>query len=138
MAAGKASISSFFSKSSTAGVQSKKEDTSKSVKKEEPPKPVKKEESSNIFSDQSSMEVDEVSTNGKMESVSTNGKIENQATKQQQTSTKKNKKRSIVDVDGESGKCELIESIAINFVRFSNIFRRCQRRHTRNTTREKS
>lgn len=81
MAAGKSSISSFFSKSSS-GAQPKKEESRK---------PVKKEESSNMFDDQSSMEVDESPTVEKVESQE----------KDNPGSSKTNKKRSIIDVDGK-------------------------------------
>lgn len=82
MASGKASISSFFSKPSSAGAP---------VKKEELPKSVKKEQSSNLFDDKSSMDVDESPPAAKVKSQ-----------EKKTASAKTNKKRSIVDVDGEN------------------------------------
>lgn len=93
MASGKASISSFFSKPSSAAVHSKKKELAQPAKKEDSSSP-------NMFEGQSSMEVDECVQ------ISTDKKAESQAKKP--TTAKNNKKRSIVDVDGENRRSDLM------------------------------
>lgn len=88
-ASGKASISSFFSKSTSAGAAKHR--------KEVATPPIKKEESSNMFDEQTSMEVDDTATESKEQSPETK-----QTTATVATATTNIRKRSIVDVDGET------------------------------------
>lgn len=88
-ASGKSAISSFFSKPSTATTGMKKKEMDQSVKKELP----SPNNSPNLFDDQSSMDVDKSEEN----LTDTNSTEDTK-----ESTTKKNSKRSIIDVDDGS------------------------------------